>query len=146
MAILNFTPGDKLASTVIDSGWYTAVLETIDGPKKSGSGKSVNFFNDFKITKGPFVEKLIPYNMTSGSDKSSILGTMQWNPHTHYMHVAAAVLRVPFGEVPLNLDTEDLLHKEIDIKVEKVIAEGVVMNIIIGFLPAGEGSKQTIPF
>src|ERR1035438_10215976 len=56
MAILNFTPGDKLASTVIDSGWYTAVLETIDGPKKSGSGKSVNFFNDFKITKGPFVE------------------------------------------------------------------------------------------
>jgi hypothetical protein len=92
------------------------------------------------------VEKIIPYNMTSGSDKSSILGTMQWNPHTAYMIIAAAILKVPFADVPLNLDTEDLLHKEIDIKVEKVIAEDVVLNIIVGFLPAGEGAKQTAPF
>ena len=146
MPILNFTPADKLATTVIDSGWYTAQLETIEGPKKSGSGKSVNFFNDIKIVQGPFTEKTIPFNMTTGSDKTSVLGTMQWNPYTKFMEIAAAIEGTTLAEVPLNLDTDTLLHRPFDIKVEKIIAEGVVMNTISGFLPAGKGANAALPF
>ena len=147
MPILNFTPADKLASTVVESGWYTGVLDSIDGPKKSGSGKSVNFFNDIKITQGPFAEKIIPFNMTTGSDKTSILGTMQWNSHTRYMEIYCAQNSCSLADVPLNFDTDELLHKEMDFKVEKIIAEGVVMNVITGFLPAGKGAAQSeVPF
>jgi hypothetical protein len=146
MPILNFTPADKLATIVVESGWYTGQLESIDGPKKSGSGKSFNFFNDIKIIEGPFKEKTIPFNMTSGSDKSSVLGTMQWNPHTKFMEIAAAVLNCTLDEVPLNLDTDTPLHRPFDFKVEKGIYEGVVMNTISGFLPAGKGAGAALPF
>ncbi len=147
MSILKFTAADKLASTVIESGWYTGCLHSIDGPKASASGKSVNFFNDVKITQGPFAEKIIPFNMTTGSDKSSVLGTMQWNPHTKYMDIWAAVYGKTMADVPESFDTEELLHKEMDFKVEKIIAEGFPMNVILGFLPKGKAAAAgSVPF
>lgn len=145
MPIINFTPADKLASKILEGGWYTAQLESIE-QKKSGSGKSVNFFNDIKIVEGPFTEKIIPYNMSTGSNASSVLGTMQWNPHSRYNDIAAAISNCSIDDVPLQLNTDTLLHKPFDIKVEKGIYEGVVMNTISGFLPAGKGAKQEAPF
>ncbi len=147
MSILKFTAADKLASTVIDSGWYTGCLDSIEGPKASSSGKSVNFFNDIKITQGPFAEKTIPFAMSTGSDRSSLLGSMQWNPHTKYMEIWAAVYGKTLAEVPESFDTEELLHKEMDIKVEKIIAEGIPMNVILGFLPKGKAAAaNAVPF
>jgi hypothetical protein len=146
MPIINFTAADKLASTVIESNWYTAEITNIDGPKPSTSGKSVHFYTDFTLVDGPFATKKLLIVFNTETSSPSVLGSRQYWPHKGMIDAYAAAYAIPVAQVPDALDTDQLLHKPLDIRVDKTIVDGIPMNIIVGFLPAGKGQAQKAPF
>ncbi len=147
MPILKFTPADLLASEVIESAYYTAEVSSIEGPKASGSGKSINFFVDFSIVEGRYAGKTLRVAFSTGSTNPSLLGVMQWFPYTHFPTLYAAAMAIKDrAKIPLEFDSEEMLHKRLDIRVEKTIADGIPINTIVGFLPAEAGKAQGVPF
>lgn len=150
MPILNFTAKDLLASRVMPAGWYGATFKELKDPQKSGSGKSFNFFSTFAIIEDPtFAEKELKVTFNTGMDQPSVMGTMWLMPHTQIPHVAAAILNIPIETVPKQFDSDQIVGGRLDIKVERIIHDGVVLNTISSFLPFGngrDGGREDIPF
>lgn len=146
MAVLKFSEADRLSSIVVPTDWYTAVITEIDGPKKSSSEKSFNFFTKFNLTtKFPGKELQIVFN--TGTKSPSILGSAQFMPTAFFMQLYAAAHNVSMAEVPAEFDPQEtLVGKPFDIKVEKGLHDGVPLNSILAFLPAGKGADQQSPF
>jgi hypothetical protein len=145
MAIIKFTDSDRMASLLLPTEWYHGEITEIDGPKESSSKKSVSFYTKIVITDGPYQGKELTVAFNTGTKNVSLLNGMQYMPYSHLIPVAAAVLNCTREEVG-ELDTDTLLHKPFDLKVEKVIAEGVPLNQIITFLPQGMGGEAAVPF
>lgn len=150
MPIIRFTEADRLSSTLVPTGWYTATITEIDGPKASKSEKSVNFFTKFQLTANgsskSYAGKELQIVFNTKSSAPSLLGTQQYMPHSHYFAVASAIFNKSREELPLDLDTDTLVGKPLDIKIEKGIHEGVPMNWILAFVPAGTGKDASVPF
>lgn len=146
MAVIRFTDADKLASVLVPTEWYKTEITEIDGPKKSSSEKSFNFFTKIQIIEGPYTGKELTIVFNTGTKSPSVLGTAQFMPHSYFIPVAAAILNVSREQVPQELDLETIVRKPFDCKIEKGIHEGVPMNTILTFLPAGMGKDQAVPF
>jgi len=146
MPIIALTNADRMASLVIPTAWYKAEIVEIDGPKVSSSEKSFNFFIKIQITDGEFTSKELSIVFNTKTKSPSVLGTQQFFPTAWFFPLAAAIQNIPTDQVNNNLDTDTLIRKPFDIKVEKGIHEGIPMNTILTFLPAGQGKDQTVPF
>lgn len=146
MAVINFTEADRLSSTIVPTDWYRAEVTEIEGPKKSSSDKSFHFFTKFGFVGEKFTGKELSLSFNTGTRSPSVLGTMQFFPTAWMMKLYAAIYDVPLESVPAQIDTELLLRKPFDLKVEKGIHEGIPMNTVLDFLPAGKGMDQKAPF
>ena len=146
MALLKFTESDRLASIVIPTEWYHLEVTEIDGPKESTSKKSFNFFFKVQVSDGPYAGKELSICFNTGTKSPSVLGTQQFFPTAWMLQLAAAIQNKKLDEVSLEMDTEELIRKPFDGKIEKGIHEGVPMNTLLTFLPAGTGKDATAPF
>ena len=146
MPVISFTDADKLAGKVIsEKGNYPVQITEIDGPTASKSGKSVSFFVTIAVTAGKYMNKELRIALNTESTNSSILGSMQWFPHNTFLKIAAAIKKIKFDDVLLDLDTDELLNKpfEVTIDVMPNAETGELMNVITAFLPAGAGAEKT---
>lgn len=146
MAILKFNEADRLASVVVPTEWYKLEVVEIDGPKQSTSQKSFNFFVKIQVTAGPYIGKEITVIFNTATKSESVLGTSQFFPTSSFLKLGAAIKNLPLDQISLEMDTDELLRKPFDGKIEKGIHEGVPMNTIIQFLPAGQGQDVKAPF
>lgn len=145
MAIIRFTDADRMASIVVPTEWYRAEVTEIDGPKESQSKSSFNFFTKFQIIDGPYAGKELGVVFNTKTKSPSVLGSQQFLPSAWMLPLAAAVNNVSREEVK-EIDTEKILRKPFDLKVEKGIIEGVPMNTILAFLPDGAGKNEAPTF
>lgn len=146
MPVIQFTEGDRLAGKVMEKGGYSAEVAEIDGPKASASQKSVTFFTTFRITEGKYLGKELTVAFNTGTNSSSMLGNMHYAPHRDLMKVAAAVQGVSLDSVPLDLDTDTLKNKGLDLIVDALTSDGNIVNMIINFLPKGAAATFKSPF
>ncbi len=143
MAILKFNQADKMKSMVMPAGWQSFEVIEIGEPKKSSTGKSFNLFSDFRVIDDEkFAGKELSIAFNTNMDNAGTMGTMYLMPHFMLMHLAAATADIELEEVPEELDTASLKGLKFDGKVEKIIADGVVMNTISQFLPYGKGKAS----
>lgn len=146
MAIIKFTEADKLSTIVVPTDWYKVEVTEIDGPKKSGSDKSYHFWTTFQVIEGPFTGKEFRISFNTGTKNASVLGSAQFFPHAAMMSLYAAVHKTTLDEVPAEVDTDKILRKPLDLKVEKGIHDGIPMNTVGLWLPEGTGKNPTVPF
>lgn len=144
MAVIQFTDADKLAGKVMERGGGTVVLTSIE-QKASSSQKSVNFWATFKIINGPFMNKELTCCFNTETNNASLLGTMKFFPHTYLMKVKAAIEKVKFEDVSLDLDTDTLINKPLDVTWDVNTVDGDLINTITAFLPAGAANGK-VPF
>lgn len=144
MAVIRFTEADKLAGKTLEKGAYQAIITKISGPVASSSRKSVSYETTFQLTKAPNAGKELDVFFNSETSGNGMLGTRQYCPHSFLLKVKAAVLDIPFVEVNLDIDTDELTNKPMDILVDTVTSEGNILNIITGWVADGKG--QTTPF
>lgn len=141
MPIIQFTDSDKLAAVTADAGFYQAVVKEID-MKASGSGKSTNMWTTFEITQeGKFKGKEIKCCFNTETNGASMLGNTQFRPHSDLLVLAAAINNTTLQEVPLNLNTDDLLLKGFDLQVLIYVAEGMRVNATGNFVPFGKATS-----
>jgi len=79
----------------------------------------------------------------------SVMGSLYLMPHFYLLHVAAATADCELADVPEDLDTDSLKGLKLDLKIEKIISDGIPMNTISAFLPYGAGKKvekESSPF
>jgi hypothetical protein len=122
----------------MEKGGGAAVLETIDA-KASKSGKSINYWVDFKLIEGPYTGKILSCCFNSETENASLLGTLKFFPSSDLMKVKAAVNHVKFNDLDFDepLDTDELLDKPFDLLWDVMPVDGDLLNVIIGFLPLG---------
>ena len=147
--ILKLTDGDRLIGTLVESNWYPMVVKKFNDLQKSKSGKSMSMFVDFEICDGKFRGKEFTVAFNTETNSPSILGSMVFMPMGFVFNLAAAILNIPISAVPLDVDTETLIAKAFDGKVEKTISDGVPVNALLAFLPAGAGTASVnldVPF
>lgn len=150
MPVLKFTQADKLRSLVAPDGWYTGEVTGIDGPKKSSSGKSFNYFVTIAITEGKLAQKDFTLIFNTESNRATVMGTALIFPTDYFLHLQAAITGTPLADLSVDsLDTDTLLHKPFDFKLTKGVYDGIVMNAVQEFLPKGMGQVQAqekVPF
>jgi hypothetical protein len=143
MSVIQFTDADKLAGKTAEKGIYPVLISNIDGPKASASKKSVSYFVTYTVTAGPLMNKEFTPAYNTETNNMSVLGSMQFIPSRDLMKVQAAILGIPFDQVALNLDTDTLLNKSLDISVDVVSSEGNLVNTVMAYFPSGTGVKAT---
>ncbi len=132
---------------VLSTGYYPMVVSEIDGPKASKSGMSINWFFTFRIISGAFEGKDLKCAFTDGSEAASILGTLIWMPTAMMLQLIAAILNCKVEEVPDTYDTDTMLNKPFDGKIEVNTGDTGLFNTISTFIPTGKGAAATaIPF
>ncbi len=147
MPIISFTPKDKMAAVTLEAGYQTVTIEEIDGPKGSKSGQSINWFTRFIVSGGKYAGKELTVCFNSGMSSASVLGDLQFMPQHMMLAVKAAIDKVPLKDVKETFDTDELLHKPLDIKVDVHTADsGGLINIVTLFLPEGTGAAAKTPF
>ena len=139
MSIIEFNEGDRLQSQIADIGWYSARITEME-IKASKQQTSINYWTTFTIDGPKFRGKEIKICYNSASNGSSILGSMHMVPHSDILKVFAAVQNVPLKDVNLQVDTDTLMDKPIDIKLDTAMGDGRPMNILVDYLPAGKGT------
>ena len=140
MPVIHFTESDKMAAKILAKGIYTANLSSISNPSPSKSGASITYESEFLIASGPYTNKTLEVFFNSGTNQNSMLGTRQYAPSRELLKVAAAVLGVPLEQIPVDLDTDTLIGRTLDISVDVVTSEGNLLNIINGYYPVGKAS------
>lgn len=147
MAIINFNEADRLSSLVVPTAWYTLEITEIDGPKASKTEKSFSYYVKMQVVKGDYEGKEFSVAFNTKTNSVSLLGTMQYFPLSWLQfQVNAAIQKVSMADISLKLDTDELLRKPFDCKIEKTISEGVPVNALLQFLPEGTGKDATVPF
>lgn len=140
MAIISFTPSDKLAAVTAEAGWYEMILTKMDA-KASSSGKSQNYWCSFQIQGGRYDTKEIDQCYNSESNGPSVLGTLIMFPASDILKLSAAIQNKTLTEVDLNVDTDSLLHVPFSGQVDIVIADNRPLNRVIEFKPAGTSQQ-----
>lgn len=140
MPIIRFTEADKLASKVLDKGGYTVQLTACD-QKASASQKSINFFTTLTLVKGPAAGKELNPIFNTETKSVSLLQNAQFFPARDLAKIAAAVQGIPFEQFPIgDIDTDTMMNKDFDIRVDIDTTSGDMINIITGFYPAGKAT------
>lgn len=142
MAVIKFTKSDLMQLKTVEPGFYTSEVTKIEGPTKSGSGKSINYFFDVAITEGDFKGKTKTITFSTGVNNQTMLGEMQFFPTSHLTLLDAAISNN--GKLKADgydLDLEQLLHKPFDAKWSVNTVEGRLVNLIDSFHPKGYGAE-----
>lgn len=142
MAIIKITEADRLKSKTADAAWYPLRI-TECKMQGSKSGKSLNFWTTFTIASGPYSGKEIALSFNNQMEQGSVLGSMQFKPYSELIKLIEAA---EGKDAPDDYDTDDLVDKLVDGKVDVYIADGTPINIISTFLPEGKGMNQKAPF
>ena len=137
MPIIQFTPADALQTTVVETGCYPTAIVKIDGPTKSGSGKTYNYFIDFQITEGRYKGKERTIMFNTGSSEPFNPGSMQMLPQSYLLVIDAAINNKKVEAIDYALDTDTLLHAPFDADWISILSEGRPVNQITGFHPSG---------
>jgi hypothetical protein len=138
MPIIHFTAADAMSLRTIPGGIYPSEVTSIDGPKKSSTLKSFNYFADIQITDGPYKGKARTICFNTGSASPSLLGEMQFFPDKYLLLLIAAIEGKHEPEmIDKALDIEALLHKPFDASWGTNTVDGRLINTIDGFHPAG---------
>jgi hypothetical protein len=132
MPVIKVTAADIAKNKNIDAGWYSSQITAVSAWKPSKDKLSQNIEVNFLIEESQGKEITRMYN-------SKAIGMI--------IPLFEAVLdrEVPPGEAA-TLDTDDLILKQLDVKVVVEIYEGRPVNKIEGFLPYGKGKGQSAPF
>src|ERR1035437_8177142 len=117
MAIINFTPADAMQTIVVETDYYPTQIIKLEGPTKSSSGKSFNYFADFAITDGKY----------KGKERTIIFNTES----------NEAINNKKIEAVNFALDTDTLVMKPFDAQWVATISEGKAVNQIVSFHPTG---------
>lgn len=141
MGVLKFTVGDKLAAVVIDKGWYPCIVKEIGSGAASKSGKSITYNVTFQLAEGPRKGKEHEVAFNTETSSISLLGNRQFFPDNQFLVLQAAVKGIKLDDVDLQMDTDDLLNKPLDIQFDVAMADGTPVNIATGFAPAGKGTS-----
>lgn len=141
MPVINFAPADFLQTKVVEVATYPTVVSKIEGPNKSNSGKSYNYFLDLQISDGKYKGKTRTVCFNTEGSSPSLLGEMQFFPVSYLLLLAQAQGLV--GEEPGNfqLDTDQLIDKPMMADWGVAPVEGRLVNIINGFHPANYDVK-----
>lgn len=140
MPVIHFTPADALQTKVVEANIYPSEVSSIDGPKKSGSGKSNNYFVDISITEGPYKGKTRTIVFNTETKSPSLLGEAQFYPDCYFLELDAAINGTKVEAIDKDLDTDTLLHKPLDVAWGVATVEGRLINIIVSFHPKGYGA------
>lgn len=138
--IIKLTEGDRLIGTLVPTDYYQLVPVKFNELQKSKSGKSLSMFVDFQISDGPYKGKDFTVAFNTETNSPSILGSMVFMPMGFLFNLAAAILNLPVKDVPQDIDTDTLVSKVFDGKIEKTISDGVPINALLAFLPVGQGA------
>lgn len=143
MPIIKFTASDMMQTKVIPAGIYPSEVTKINGPVKSGSGKSYHYYFDITITEGQYKGKTrtISFNSETKGNATQ-LGEMQYFPMpTMATDLDFAITGVDHGIKDYELNTDDLLNKPFDAAWGVNSVDGHLTNIIVGFHPKGYGAE-----
>ena len=139
MAVIHFTDADKMQTTIIEAGIYPSMVTKLEGPTKSGSGKSNNYFCDIMITDGKYKGKTRTIVFNTESNNPSLLGTMQFFPVSHMLLLWAAINNTKPESV--DVDTDELMQKPFDAAWAVATVDGSLLNTITAFYPKGYGAQ-----
>lgn len=143
MPVIKITEADRLKSKTADSGWYPVRI-TECKMQASKSGKGINFWTTFTIAgDGTYAGKEISVAFSTSVNAGSILGSMQFKTYSEFVKLIECVIG---KDAPDDYDTDELIDKVVDAKVDTAIADGSPINIISMFLPEGKGMNQKVPY
>lgn len=140
MSILKFSDKDRLASRIMPDGWYPMEVVKVGDAQKSSSGASFNFPTNLRISEGEWAGKELELFFNTKTKNPSVMGTLQLLPHAYILHLAAATADCEVADVPDELDTAALAGGKFDGYIVKTIQDGVTLNIITQFAPAGKAN------
>jgi len=140
MAIIHFSAADALQTTVVPANIYPCEITQITGPNRSSSGKSVNYVVDITITEGQYKGKVRTVMFNSETNNVSLMGDMQFWPQSYFLNVDAAINGRDVKPEDYALDTDNLIHKPMDISWGVQTVDGHLINIINSFHPKGYGA------
>jgi hypothetical protein len=128
MPVLKITAADIAKTKNLEPGWYGASVCKVHPLKNSSGGDSINQQIDFLIDKAQGKEIPVTFN-------TKLLGKIAplWE--------AALGKKLDEGE----FDTDMLLGKKVDVKVQPVLYNGNMIDNILMYLPYGK-SKDATPF
>lgn len=128
MPVLKITKADIEKTKNLEPGWYGAKICRVHTLAKSAKGDSLNQQIDFLIENGSGKEISVTFN-------TKLLGKIAqlWEP----------AMGVPLDEG--DFDTDMLLGKKVDVKVQPVLYNGNNIDNIIMYLPYGK-SKEAAAF
>lgn len=138
MPIIKVTQADVLRNKVVDAAWYGANISKIDGPSLSAKGDSYNFVVSFTLDgKSPAPGKEIQqyFNTKAIGRIVPLLSA-----------VRGKEVEAPGAGQELAIDTDELMNKNIDVKVSVDTYEGQLRNGIEAFLPYGNGANVAVAF
>jgi hypothetical protein len=131
MPIIRFTPADVLKAKTLEAGWYGSEIIKIDSASTTtDKGSSINYIFTFLIenSEGKEIERYF---------NSKAVGMM-------CPLIAAATGKIVKPE-NFDFDTDELLHKKVDSKLDVEIYQGRPQNKINEWVAYGKG-KQLQPF
>lgn len=128
MPVLKITKADIAKTKNLEPGWYSAKVCRVHALAKSSKGDSLNQQIDFLIEGGEGKEIPVTFN-------TKLMGKIGdlWK--------AALGKDLTEGE----FDTDMLLGKNVDVKVQPVLYNGNMIDNILMYLPYGK-SKEALPF
>jgi hypothetical protein len=135
MAIIQFNAKDILMSTVLEGGkWYGCKVTAIAGPTVSNAGDSFNYVVDFTLDD----KTDVPGKVVPGRYNSKMIGKM--------IPLVSAIRGAKVEPKSFALDTDEILGKDVDVKMAVEIYEGNPKNEPAEFAPYGKGTDQKSPF
>jgi len=141
MPVIHFTAADALQTTVVKPNIYPTEITNIDGPKKSTSGKSINFIVDFQITEGEYKGKLRTVMFNDEMNNISLMGDMQFFPKAYFLNLDSAITGRTVTPEDYALDLDSLKHKPFDAAWGVQTVDGHLINVINSFHPRGYGAN-----
>lgn len=145
MPVITFTPGDGMKALKMEVGVYPAEVSSID-TSTSGKGNT-NFFIELTITEGKYKGKEIRIASSTGTSDDGLLGTIMWFHKSVLLRIDAAIKgekTITPGNTQLN--TDDLLHKPLEIAVGVTTVDGNIINTVTNFFPVGQAAAAGVPF
>jgi len=124
--IIKITPADVLKGKLLDAGWYGAkIVKVGDDWEPSSDKQSSNLKITFEIkgTGGKEIDVLV---------NSKGIGFV--------VPLLSAVRGMEVKPEEINLNTKELVGKDVDVQIIQDTYQGRMNNKISGYLPAGKGN------
>jgi hypothetical protein len=136
MPIIKITAADLKKTQNLEPGWRSAVIVRVGDLKTSSKGDSINCPVTFLIEGTDGKELEVSFN-------SKLIGLIK--PLIEAASNGTQKLQLKEGE-EMTFNTDELVGKKVDVKIITDVYNGVPINKIDGYLPAGKGKGQQSPF